>query len=259
MKEKIQKISIWKIFAYFIIYSFVGFIVETLFALVNYNVLESRKSFLYGPFCGIYGIGAVALILALRYFNKNNYTLFLGGCLVGSIVEYIISFLGEVIFDARWWDYSNRVLNINGRICLLYAIFWGVLSLMLIRIINPQVDRFIKYIKTKINMKTLKIITGAGIVFMIVNALASGVAMNLFLMRMAVENDLDIKNKEKTIEQYNKIYGDSGKAEFIHKYWGDKKMIMTYPNVTLTLEDGSTVYVHDLIPDIKPYIYKFEE
>ena len=259
MKEKIQKISIWKIFAYFIIYSFVGFVVETLFALVNYNVLESRKSFLYGPFCGIYGIGAVVLILALRYFNKNNYTLFLGGCLVGSIVEYIISFLGEVIFDARWWDYSNRVLNINGRICLLYAIFWGVLSLMLIRIINPQVDRFIKYIKTKINMKTLKIITGAGIVFMIVNALASGVAMNLFLMRMAVENDLDIKNKEKTIEQYNKIYGDSGKAEFIHKYWGDKKMIMTYPNVTLTLEDGSTVYVHDLIPDIKPYIYKFEE
>ena len=259
MKEKIQKISIWKIFAYFIIYSFVGFVVETLFALVNYNVLESRKSFLYGPFCGIYGIGAVVLILALRYFNKNNYTLFLGGCLVGSIVEYIISFLGEVIFAARWWDYSNRLLNINGRICLLYAIFWGVLSLMLIRIINPQVDRFIKYIKTKINMKTLKIITGAGIVFMIVNALASGVAMNLFLMRMAVENDLDIKNKEKTIEQYNKIYGDSGKAEFIHKYWGDKKMIMTYPNVTLTLEDGSTVYVHDLIPDIKPYIYKFEE
>ena len=218
MKEKIQKISIWKIFAYFIIYSFVGFVVETLFALVNYNVLESRKSFLYGPFCGIYGVGAVVLILALRYFNKNNYTLFLGGCLVGSIIEYIISFLGEVIFDARWWDYSNRVLNINGRICLLYAIFWGVLSLILIRIINPQVDRFINYIKTKINIKTLKAITGAGIVFMIVNALASGIAMNLFLMRMSVENDLNIKNKEKTIEQYNKIYGDPEKVEFINKY-----------------------------------------
>ena len=259
MKEKIQKISIWKIFAYFIIYSFVGFIVETLFALVNYNVLESRKSFLYGPFCGIYGIGAVALILALRYFNKNNYTLFLGGCLVGSIVEYIISFLGEVIFDARWWDYSNRVLNINGRICLLYAIFWGVLSLMLIRIINPQVDRFIKYIKTKINMKTLKAITCTGIIFMIVNALDSGIAMNLFLMRMAVENDLKIKKKEKVIEQYNRIYRDPKKSEFINKYWGNKKMIITYPNVTLTTEDGTKIYVHDLLPDIKPYIYKFEE
>ena len=130
---------------------------------------------------------------------------------------------------------------------------------MLIRIINPQVDRFINYIKTKINMKTLKTITCVGIVFMIVNALASGIAMNLFLMRMAVENDLNIKNKEKTIEQYNKIYGNPEKAEFIHKYWGNRKMIMTYPNVTITLEDGSTVYVHDLLPDIKPYIYKFEE
>jgi len=96
MEKNIQKISIWRICTYFIIYSFVGYVIETLFALINYNVLESRKSFLYGPFCGIYGVGAVVLILALRYFNKNNYRLFFGGCLVGAIVEYIISFLGEV-------------------------------------------------------------------------------------------------------------------------------------------------------------------
>ena len=81
-------------------------------------------------------------------------------------------------------------------------------------------------------MKTLKAITCAGIVFMIVNALASGIAMNLFLMRMAVENNLNIKNKEKVIEQYNRIYGDPEKAEFINKYWGNKKMIMIakYPS-----------------------------
>lgn len=56
MGEKIQRISIWRILVYFMIYSFIGYIVETLFALINYNVLESRKSFLYGPFCGIYGL-----------------------------------------------------------------------------------------------------------------------------------------------------------------------------------------------------------
>lgn len=71
MEKQTQKISIWRIFAYFIIYSFVGFVVETLFALINYNVLESRKSFLYGPFCGIYGVGAVVLIIVLKHwFNK---------------------------------------------------------------------------------------------------------------------------------------------------------------------------------------------
>lgn len=252
-----KKISIWRILVYLIIYSFVGYIVETTFALINYNVLESRKSFLYGPFCGIYGVGAVILILSLKYFKKNNYTLFLGGFLVGSVLEYIISFLGELLFDARWWDYSNRFLNINGRICLLYSLFWGILALILMKIINPQVDRFIDYIKRKMNLKFLKTITCIGTVFMLVNALVSGIAMNLFLMRMSVENDLNIKNKEQTIQQYNQIYGDQEKAEFINKFWGNEKMIMTYPNVTIQLEDGNVVYVKHLLPEIKPYYYKF--
>lgn len=252
-----KKTSFWRILTYFIIYSFVGYIVETTFALINYNVLESRKSFLYGPFCGIYGVGAVVFIISLKYFNKNNYTLFAGGVVVGSIVEYIISFLGEVLFDARWWDYSKRFLNINGRICFLYSLFWGILALILMRIINPQVDKFIDYIKKKVNFKLLKLIICICTVFMIINALASATAMNLFLMRMSVENDLNIKDKEKTILQYNKIYGNPEIAELINKFWGNKKMITTYPNVTIKLEDGGKVYVKNLLPEIKPYYYKF--
>lgn len=203
--------------------------------------------------------GAVVLILSLRYFNKNNYTLFFGGCLVGSIVEYIVSLLGEILFDARWWDYSDRFLNLNGRICLLYALFWGILSLLLMKVINPRVDKFIDYAKNNSNLKYLKTLTCLGTVFMIVNALASGIAMNLFLMRMAVENDLDIKNKEKTVEQYNEVYGNEKKAELIHRFWGNKKMIQTYPNVTIQTKDGGVVYVKDLLPEIKPYFYKFEK
>jgi len=259
MEKNIQKISIWRICTYFIIYSFVGYVIETLFALINYNVLESRKSFLYGPFCGIYGVGAVVLILALRYFNKNNYRLFFGGCLVGAIVEYIISFLGEVLFDARWWDYSDRFLNINGRICLLYSLFWGILSLMLIRIINPQVDRFINYIKKNMSLKTLKIYVVSGTVFMICNAIASATAMNVFLIRMSVENDLNVKNKEQVIKQYIKIYSNEDRTKFIHGFWGNEKMIKTYPNVTIKTVDGGVVYVKDLLPEIKPYYYKFNE
>lgn len=255
--EKIKKISIWRILVYFIIYSFIGYIVETLFALVNYNILESRKSFLYGPFCGIYGLGAVGLILSLRYFRKNNYTLFFGGILVGSVIEYVISFIGEVLFDARWWDYSDKFLNINGRICLLYSIFWGILSLLLMRIINPQIDKLIDYIKKHVNLKYLKVLTCLGTIFMIVNALISGMAMNLFLMRMAVENDLNIKNKEQTVQTYMKIYGDPEKSKIIHTFWGDKTMIRTYPNVTIQLEDGSIVFVKKLLPNIQSYIYKW--
>ncbi len=259
MEKKTEKINIWRILIYFIIYSFIGFVVETLFALVNYNVLESRKSFLYGPFCGIYGVGAVVLILVLRLFNKNNYTLFLGGCITGSIIEYIMSFLGEILFGVRWWDYSKRFLNINGRICLLYSIFWGVLSLILIRIINPTIDKFIDYIKSKINLRILKILTSIAMILMIFNVIASGIAMELFLIRMSVENNLNIKNKPKTIEQYNKIYGNKKRSELIQKFWGNERMIKTYPNVTLQLENGNVVYIRDLLPNVKTYIYKFDE
>ena len=79
-------------------------------------------------FYGIYGIGAVMIIILSRYFNKNAITLFLGGYLLGSITEYITSFLVEVVLHAKWWDYSNNILNINGRVCLLYSIFWGILA-----------------------------------------------------------------------------------------------------------------------------------
>ena len=75
-KFTIWGFTIWKIIIYFIIYSILGYVVETLFGLVTKGVLESRKNFLYGPFCCIYGVGALVVILGLQKFKKNNYTLF---------------------------------------------------------------------------------------------------------------------------------------------------------------------------------------
>ena len=142
-------ISIWQIFFYFIIYSFLGYIM---------GVWQSRQSFIYGPFCGIYGVGAVVIIIFSKYFNKNNYTLFIGGILCGSITEYLISFFVELILDTRWWDYSNNILNINGRICLLYSIFWGILTVFLIKYFNPVIDYILNTITNKLfsNEKMIK-------------------------------------------------------------------------------------------------------
>lgn len=257
---KILGISIWRLLAYFIIYSFIGFVIETLFALFMYNVLESRQSFLYGPFCGIYGVGAVIMIMFLnKYFNKNNHILFLGGFIVGSVVEYLISLIGELMLNVRWWDYSNRFLNINGRICLLYSIFWGLLAIYLMRVINPRVDKLINWLKTKININVAKTLTLITTILLFIDCVASGFAISFCLIRKSVENNLNIANKEQTIEAYNKIYGNEKLKEFIYKYWNDEKMVLTYPNLTLKLEDGKIMYVKDLTPEIKPYYYKFNE
>ena len=257
---KILGISIWRLLAYFIIYSFIGFVIETLFALFMYNVLESRQSFLYGQFCGIYGVGAVIMIMFLnKYFNKNNHILFLGGFIVGSVVEYLISLIGEMMLNVRWWDYSNRFLNINGRICLLYSIFWGLLAIYLMRVINPRVDKLINWLKTKININVAKTLTFITTILLFIDCVASGFAISFCLIRKSVENNLNIANKEQTIEAYNKIYGNEKLKEFIYKYWNDEKMVLTYPNLTLKLEDGKIMYLKDLTPEIKPYYYKFNE
>lgn len=260
INEKPEKTTIWQVLAYFIIYSFLGFVIETVFALLNYGVFESRQSFLYGPFCSIYGLGAVVIILSLRYkFFKNNYTLFAGGFLVGSLVEYFVSFFGEMLLNVKWWDYSDRFLNINGRICFLYSIFWGLLGLYLMKGINPKIDKFINWIKGKVNLNFLRSIVFLLIIFLFIDCLISGYAINVYLTRVCVEKNLPIANKELTLEYYHKIYDNKEKSDFIYKYWNNEKMILTYPNLTITLEDGSLKRVADYYPNIKDCYYRFKE
>lgn len=250
--------SIWRILAYFIIYSFVGFIIETLFALVFYNVLESRQSFLYGPFCGIYGVGAVFMYVILnRYFKKNSHLLFLGGFIVGSFVEYILSFLGEIILNVRWWDYSNRFLNINGRICFLYSLFWGLLGVYFMKVINPKVDKIINFIKKKVNMKLIKTIVLILFVLLLIDCAISGLAIEYYLVRQTVQNDLDVPNKDAIVKEYDKIYSNENRTKIINKFFNDKKMVITYPNLTITLKDGTVKRVREYLPDIQPYYFKF--
>lgn len=264
MEEKKKKnftilgTSIWRILAYFIIYSFIGFIIETLFAIIFYNVLESRQSFLYGPFCGIYGVGAVFMYVILnKYFKKNNHLLFLGGFIVGSVVEYVLSFLGEVLLNVRWWDYSNRFLNINGRICFLYSLFWGALGLYFMTVINPKIDKIINFLKRKINLKILKAIVLFMTLFLLSDCIVSGVAIDFYLTRQTVQNDLDVPNKELILDKYNKIYSNENLKNIIYKYFDDQKMVLTYPNLTITLNDGTIKRVREFLPEIMPYYYKF--
>ena len=253
------KTSVWRVMAYFIIYSFLGFVIETLFALVNYGVFESRQSFLYGPFCSIYGLGAVIIILVLRYkFFKNNHTLFIGGFIVGSIVEYFVSLFGELLLNVKWWDYSDRFLNINGRICFLYSIFWGILGVYLLKSVNPKIDKFIDWLLKKINIVFCKIVTGGLIIFLFIDCLFSAYAINVFLLRVCVEENLPVEHRAQAEELYHEVYDDEEKAEFIYKYFSNEKMILTYPNLTITLEDGSLKRVAEYYPDIRNCYYRFD-
>lgn len=252
---KVFGFSIWRILAYFIIYSVLGYIIETLFCIIKYGVLESRQSFLYGPFCAIYGLGAIFIIISLQYFKKSYNTLFLGGCIVGSLLEYIISWIGEIILNVKWWDYSNLPLNINGRICLLYSIFWGALSLYLMISLNPKVDKLINWLKNKINLRTFKTLIIAIIIAMLIDCILTGYALMCFMVRTIKLHDIDVKNKYKVENIYNEIYSNEKKSKFIYKYFGDEKMLRTFPRLKVENSKGELIYFSDILTHIQPYYY----
>lgn len=256
-KITIMGLSVWRIMAYFVIYSVVGYIIETIFGIITKGVWESRQSFLYGPFCAIYGLGASVMIMFLHKYSKNYTRLFIGGFIVGSIVEYLVSWIGELLLGVKWWDYSDMPLNINGRICVYFSIFWGFLALYLIASFNPRIDRLINWIKSKLSVKALKALTTTVTFVLLTDCIVTGIALSFFLIRMVNDYDLNVPNKEIIVHKYEDIYKDEKLSNFIYKYWGDKKMLRTFPNLKVQDIDGNMIYMDSLLSDIQPYYYKF--
>ena len=257
-KEKNKKkftifgFTIIRLLAYFIIYSVIGFVIETIFGLLTKGVIESRKSFLYGPFCGIYGLGAVVMIIGLQKFKKNNYTLFIGGFIIGSIVEYVISLVGELIFNIKWWDYSDMPFNINGRICVWYSFFWGLLAIYLMSHVNPKVDKFIEKIPKNILKNTTIILT----IFLFFDFLLTCFALKMFYVRLVNNYDLDIKGVDRYIVKYTELYEKPGIKKFVDTHFSDEKMMKTFPNIKVTQKDGNIIWICDILTNIQPYYFR---
>ncbi len=101
----------------FFLYSFLGWCLEVLCKLVSEKKFVNR-GFLIGPYCPIYGYGAILMSVLLQKYLDDPFTLFIMIVLICSVLEYFTSFFLEKIFHTRWWDYTKYRFNINGRICL---------------------------------------------------------------------------------------------------------------------------------------------
>ncbi len=166
-------INLYKIILILFIGSFAGVVVEVLWCLARHGYIESRAGLVYGPFNMLYGVGAAVLSIALYRFRNRGYWLsFLGGFAVGTVVEYACSWLQEMVFGSTSWDYSKLPLNLNGRVCLLYSLFWGVLGVLWIKDIYPRMSKWI----LKLPNRPGKIITWVVAVFLLVNCVVSSLA-----------------------------------------------------------------------------------
>ncbi|MBE7034236.1 MAG: hypothetical protein E7406_08435 [Ruminococcaceae bacterium] len=162
--------NIYKVLLICYIGSFLGVVIEMLWWYLKRGVWASRAGLVFGPFNLLYGAGAVVMSIALYKFrNKGRKLSFIGGFLVGTVVEYACSLFQEIIFGSRSWNYSNKPFNINGRVCLIYSLIWGVLGIYWVKTIYPWITKLI----LKIPRRVGKIFTWAMFAFLVFNAIVT--------------------------------------------------------------------------------------
>lgn len=183
--------SICVYFLYFAIYSIIGWMLEVIYTLITKKKFVNR-GFLIGPYCPIYGSGLL-VILFLYNIEIHFIFKFLIIAILCSVLEYITSYILEKIFNARWWDYTNDFLNINGRVCLETFIEFGLAGTLGLYFLHPIVS------KTLLSFELNTIYILAIIVFVI---LISDISISFNVLHK-IKNKIKKESKDNT-EEINK-------------------------------------------------------
>ena len=183
-----------KYIIYFIFYSFVGWLIEVIRIFLREKKFVNRGFFI-GPILPIYGFGVLFITMLITGGFNDILSVFLKCVFVCSILEYVTSYVMEKIFKARWWDYSNKKFNINGRICLETMIPFGVLGSLVVIVVHPFVIRSIDYLSDR---TTLIIGCILGIIFLIDVYLS-------FSVLIRIKNKIEKSKLDNTEEVRDKV------------------------------------------------------
>ncbi|MDH6180124.1 putative membrane protein [Microbacteriaceae bacterium SG_E_30_P1] len=210
----------------FFIYAFAGVLVEMLYCwTIEYRgVVESRLGLLYLPFNLLYGAGGLIITLALLPYFDNPFVVFGLGLVVGTVLEYFTSLFMEKAFGAVYWDYSKEFLNIQGRVCLKYALMWGGLSLVLLYVLDVVNVQILLMIPVWIGLPVLGLLIVATILSVILTLLA--------YRRTAQKNAyLRAKRDGKDATLPNPAW-----ARLVDRLVPDSVLINTFPRMSLITE-----------------------
>lgn len=195
-------------FLLFIIYSCLGWLIEVIFCSITDKKITAR-GFLIGPYCPIYGWAAIIMILCLQRYMNDAIVMFVMGAIIASILEYVTSYLMEKIFHARWWDYSQRKFNIEGRICLKNSVLFGLLCLILMYVVNPYVIKIISMIP---NSYFLVLSASLLTAFIIDNIVTFKIMFNIRSITKTLKKDY-------TEEMTKKVRKILSEQSFITRHW----------------------------------------
>lgn len=155
----------------FFIYSYIGWVLEVIYC----GILDrfTNRGFLYGPICPIYGMGAVILLIIFQKINYTLFSVFILGMIIPSVIEYITSMVLEYVFKQKWWDYSNYPLNINGRVNIINSLYFGILAMIVVYLVNP----FILSLISKLSTTTKSIISISLVLFFVVDLIFTSISL----------------------------------------------------------------------------------
>lgn len=220
-----------KLFYLFVIGSFIGTILETIWAFCVDGHFEMRVGMVYGPFIPVYGGGACFLTAALYKLYKLNDTLvFVISAFVGAGFEYFCSWLQEQMFGTVSWDYSDTPFNLDGRTNLMYALIWGFLGLVWVRYLYPWTAKLIE----KIPKRAGAIITTFLIVFMAFNGFMSVTATARWIQRT------------------EGVPASNSFEEYLDEKFDNEKMEFLFPGMKKAAEAGVTT--EGIISNERPYL-----
>lgn len=205
-------------FILFIIYSMIGWIVEVINSLISRKRFVNR-GFLIGPYCPIYGVGSVLVIVLLTKYLDEPITLLVMSIVICSLIEYFGSLIMEKLFNTRWWDYSNQKFNINGRICLETMVPFGIGCMAIMYVINPFISKLVLSIPTNI-LNMIAIILG---IIFITDFIVSFTVIAKF---KALPEELKKDNTEKVTEYVKKEIIKKNKKLY-------KRLIDAFPRLTI--------------------------
>ena len=211
-------------FLIFYIYSVLGWIMESTYVSIKQKKFVDR-GFLIGPYCPIYGWGSLTIILYLEQYKNNFITVFILGVVICAFLEYITSYIMEKIFKARWWDYSDKKFNLNGRICGENAILFGIGGLLIIYIIEPIIDNYI----SKINIFCLSLLSIIFFIIFIIDTIVSFKIVNKLKENLGnIEIKRDSTQEMKTL--ITDILNNNFHGQKIIKNIFQRRIIKAFPN-----------------------------
>lgn len=206
-----EGINFYKLFLIFLIGAFIGDIWEIIYCRFSMHRWMSRSSLVFGQLSIVWGMGvALATISLHRYKDKSGLSIFLFGSVMGAAFEYVCSVFTEFFFGTIFWDYSHLPFNINGRINLIFSLFWGVASLLFIKYLYPLLSNIIESIPRKIG----KIVTYILFILFIIDLAITGCVMMRYHAR---QDGVEATNiVEKLCDKY-------APDEYMKKRWSNMK------------------------------------